>query len=346
MSLKRLANLTDIHVHLREPGATHKEDFKTGSQAALAGGITTLVDMPNNPLPTTSIKALKNKVKLAKAKSLVDLFFYFGANNRNWGTYEKLAKHSLWARVKGLKIYLDHTTGPLLIEDLAILQKHFKSWPPVKPILIHGEGATILKAVQLAAIYKQRLHLCHLSQASELEIVAWAKKKGLAVTAEVTPHHLFLNQTDLGRLGSLAMMRPPLRRAKDNQALWQALRQGLIDCLASDHAPHTLKEKKRSLPPNGVPGLETMLPLMLTAVVQKRISLKRLTEALSFFPACFLGIKKDVKTFCEVDLDRRWVIKNENLKTKCGWSPFHGQKVIGKVVRVFYRGQKVYEEGK
>jgi dihydroorotase (multifunctional complex type) len=341
--LTKLPGLIDVHVHLRDPGATHKEDFYTGTLAALAGGITTIIDMPNNLLPTTSNKSLKKKINLVEEKALCDCYFYFGADDKNWTQYKLLQGRESELKIKGLKIYMDHTTGPLLVESLKGLKNHFECWASNLPILVHAEEATILKAIQLATIYRKKLHLCHLSQESELEIVKWAKKENLKVTCEVTPHHLFLNQDNEKALGSLAMMRPPLRTKKDNEALWKALRDGLIDCIATDHAPHTLKEKRVENCPYGVPGLETMLPLMLTAVSEKRLTLKRLIELVSLNPARIFKIKIDKDTFTEVDLLEESVIRNNNLRTKCGWSPFDGWKVKGKVMKVFIRGKKIFE---
>lgn len=342
----KIPSVIDPHVHLREPGATSKEDFYTGTLAALAGGITTVIDMPNNPSPTSSIGSLKKKIDLVKEKALCNCFFYFGADNTNWTQFRLLKGKTIQKNLKGLKIYMDHTTGPLLVKNLEVLKNHFKFWPKRLPILVHAEGATILKAIQLAAIYGKSLHLCHLSQASELEIVGWAKKRGIKVTCEATPHHLFLNQNDVKGLGPLGMMRPPLATKKDNQALWQALRSGLIDCLATDHAPHTLREKRSENPPSGVPGLETMLPLMLTAVNQKRLTLKQLVELISENPAKIFNIKQDKGTFTEVDISSEWIIKNNDLKTKCGWTPFSGWMVQGKILRVFIKREKVFEDGR
>lgn len=343
MSKIIIPSIIDPHVHLREPGATQKEDFHTGTMAALAGGITTVIDMPNNPSPTTSLRALKKKINLARNKAVCDCFFYLGADNYNWNRYKTLKGKEAKLKIKGLKIYMDHTTGPLLVEKLEILKNHFKFWPKDLPILVHAEGATALKAILLSQIYQKRLHLCHISQAAELEIIKWAKKRRMKVTCEVAPHHLFLNMNDEGTLGTFAMMRPPLRTKKDNQALWQAIRNGLIDCLATDHAPHTFQEKKSKTPPNGVPGLETMLPLMLTAVSQKKLTLKRLVELISFNPAKIFDIKRDKNTFTEVDLSKEWTIRNKVLKTKCGWSPFDDWKVKGKVVSVYLKGQQVFK---
>jgi len=330
----RLPGLIDIHVHLREPGATQKEDFYHGSLAALAGGITTVIDMPNNPSPTTSIKSLKKKISLAKKKSLCNCFFYLGANQTNWRRHHLINNPLL----KGLKIYLDHTTGPLLVKDLAVLKKHFQFWPKKLPILVHAEGSSILKAIQLATIYKKRLHLCHLSSAEELDIIRWAKKQGLPISCEVTPHHLFLNQEDEKKLGSLVLVKPSLKSKKDNEILWQGIRNGLIDCLASDHAPHTLREKQSLTPPSGVPGLETMLPLMLTAVWQKRLTLTRLIKLLFLNPARIFNIKRN-DDYVEIDPYQEWTIENNTLKTKCGWSPFAGWQVKGKIIKTICHGK-------
>lgn len=337
--LIKLPGIIDAHVHLRDPGATKKEDFYTGTCAALAGGVVTVIDMPNNPFPTTSLRALRRKEKLAAQKCVCNYGFYFGASNRNWSLNKAASQKTF-----GLKIYMDHTTGPLLIEDLKVLENHFRTWPKEKPILVHAEDATLAKAIGLALTYKKWLHVCHVSQASELELIKMAKKIGGKITCEVTPHHLFLTKKDGKCLGSLGKMRPPLRTKEDQQALWWGINNGWIDYIATDHAPHTIKEKRSNNPPNGVPGLETMLPLLLTAVAQKRLSLRRLTELTSLNPAKLLNIKLK-NCWIEVDLDKIWIIEDRELKTKCGWSPFAGWKVKGKLVRVFIKGKKVFEDG-
>lgn len=334
----KLPGLIDCHVHLRDPGAIYKENFETGTQAAIAGGITTVIDMPNNPAPTTTLARLKEKIKLAKKKSLCQVLFHFGADKNNFRQFPKVKN-----KVKGLKIYMDHTTGPLLIENLEVLTKIFQFWPKDLPILAHAEDATMLKVLGLAAIWGRPVHLCHISQASEIEIIKKAKKKGLPITCEVTPHHLFLTEKNSRQLGAFGMMRPPLRSKKDMEALWENL--AFIDCFATDHAPHTKEEKKSKNPPNGVPGLETALPLLLTAVKKGRLTIKDIILRLFNNPAKIFKIKTERSTNIEVDLNKKWEIKNENLFTKCGWSPFDGWKVQGKILRVFIKGKKVFEEG-
>lgn len=337
MKIIKLPGLIDCHVHLREPGSTQKENFKTGSQAAIAGGITSLIDMPNNPLPTTTLKRLKQKIKLAQKKAFCPIHFYFGANNKNYFQFQKNNNYA-----KGLKVYLDHTTGPLLVKDLKVLEQIFLHWSSTLPILVHAEDSTIAKAISLAYLYNRKLHLCHVSLASEITLIKKAKKKGLKITCEVTPHHLFLTKKDLHKLGSFGMMRPPLRSQKDVNALWANLQY--IDCFATDHAPHTKNEKMSNNPPNGVPGLETALPLLLTAVNQKRLKLKDIIEKYYHNPAKIFNISNPPNTHIEIDLTRKWTIDNKKLFTKCGWSPFAGRKVKGMIVRTFIKGKKVYEE--
>lgn len=339
MKLIKLPGLIDAHVHLRDPGAIQKEDFQTGTKAAIAGGITTVIDMPNNPVPTTSLGRLEQKIKLAKKKALCQVFFHFGASNNNFNQYSKVKNIA-----KGLKVYLDHTTGPLLIEDLATLEKCFRLWPKELPILVHAEDSTILKVIGLVAIWNKPVHFCHISQASEIEMIKEAKKKGLPVTCEVSPHHLFLTKDDLKHLGAFGMMRPPLRTKKDVKALWKNL--SIIDCFATDHAPHTKKEKQSNRPPNGVPGLETALPLLLTAVTKGKLTIKDIVKRFHENPAKIFKIKTSPRTYIEVDLKKKWQIKNENLFTKCRWSPFNNWKVQGKVIKVFINGKKVFEDGK
>lgn len=338
-NLVKLPGLIDIHVHLRDPGATYKEDFYTGTCAAIAGGVVAIIDMPNNPISTTSLLALKKKEQLASKKCVCDYGFYFGADQNNW-----LESKKVFNKVFGLKIYLDHTTGSLLIENLQVLENHFKYWPKGKPILVHAEDSTLAKAIGLASTYNQWLHVCHVSQASELELIRQAKLNKLKITCETTPHYLFLNKEDEQKLGNFAKMRPQLRTKKDQQALWQAINNGLIDCLVTDHAPHTIKEKKSANFPYGIPGLETMLPLMLTAVNKKKLTLKKLIQLTHINPAKFFGIKIN-NSWIEVDLDKKWIIDNNNLKTKCGWSSFAGWQMTGKVVKTFIRGKKVFENG-
>lgn len=338
MKLIKLPGLIDPHVHLRDPGATQKEDFLTGTQAALAGGIVVVLDMPNNPEPTITFEALQEKRKNAKAKAVCDYGFFFGASQEdNIDQFSKVEDE-----VAGLKVTMDSTTGVLLLEKLEILKKVFEKWPSQKPILVHAEDSSLAKAIGLATIYNRRLHICHVSQRSELELIIKAKEKWLPITCEVTPHHLFLTERDAQKLAGFGKMRPPLRPQKDVDYLWENL--GAIDCLVSDHAPHTIEEKKSDNPPNGVPGLETSLPLMLTAVSEGRIKLEEIIRLMSKGPGFIYNLFLDSNTFIEIDPEKRYTIENKNLFTKCGWSPFAGMQVKGKVIKTVIRGVEVFAD--
>ena len=336
--LLKLPGLIDEHVHLREPGATQKEDFKTGTMAAIAGGFTTVIDMPNNPLATTTAARVNEKIKLAKKKALCRVFFYLGADQDNANKFPKVKK-----KVKGLKIYLDSTTGPLLVTSLSVLNQIFQFWPKTLPILVHAEDATIAKVLGLVQVWGKPVHFCHVSQHCEIELIKKAKEKGLPITCEVTPHHLFLTEADIKQLGPYGIMKPSLRSKKDVAVLWQNLKY--IDCFGTDHAPHTKAEKESNNPPSGVPGLETALPLLLTAVKKGQLTIDDIILRFYKNPSRIFQIKK-TSDYIEVDLNQKWEIKNNELFTKCGWSPFAGWKVYGKVQRVFIGGKKIFDNGK
>jgi len=332
-----LPGLVDIHVHLREPGGTHKEDFSTGTAAALAGGFAAVLDMPNNTPPVVDRETLMRKVELAAVKARCDFGFYMGASSDNAG------KPLVDPHVAGLKMYLDDTYGPLRINSLPALMAHFRSWPRNKPIAAHAEGLSAAIAIGLAQLYDRRLHLCHVSRKSEIELVRQAKERGVKLTCEATPHHLFLTEDDGVRLGGLSLMKPPLGTSEDSQALWDNL--DIIDAVASDHAPHTLAEKESDAPPPGVPGLETTLPLLLNAVSEGRLSLEEVVRLLHHGPARVMGLKVPEDARVEVDPTVAWSIRGAQLFTKCGWTPFEGMTVKGRVTSVKLRGTVVYQEG-
>lgn len=336
----KLPGLVDVHVHLREPGATHKEDFTTGTKAAIAGGYTTVFDMPNNPNPTVTEDALEEKINLAKGRIYADLGFNFGGSKVSVPYFDKVKD-----RVFGLKVYMNHTTGPLLIEDQEDLEEIFANWPGGrrgKVIMVHAEGDTLVKAIDLAKRHGKRLHVCHISLEREIELIKKAKEEELDLTCEVSAHHLFLTDEDVKDLGPFGMMKPPLATKADVESLWVNLE--FIDMVASDHAPHTVDEKIHAqIAPYGVPGLETTLPLLLDAANKGRVSLDKVIELTCKNPRKLFNLKDDKETFTEVDLDKEYEIKNENLFTKCGWTPFNGRVVRGKVKRVVLRGEEVYD---
>ncbi len=336
-----LPGLIDVHVHLREPGWEHKEDFETGTKAAIAGGYTTILDMPNNPNPIITPKALENKIKLADKRIYSDLGFHFG------GVPQAIPYFAgVKSKVFGLKVYMNHTTGPLLVEDQKELENIFSAWPKEKPVMVHAEGETLQNAINLAKQFKNKLHVCHVSLEMQLDLIRAAKKIGLPITAEAACHHLFLASDDVKRLGNFGMMRPPLTEKSDQNALWEGILDGTIDMIASDHAPHTKEEKENPDKVfNGVPGLETSLPLLLTAMAEGRITQEKLIEITSANPRKIFNIPQSFDTLVEIDPNRSYTIDSPTLYTKSGWTPFEGMKVVGKIQRVVLRGQVVYKDG-
>ena len=359
----QLPGLIDTHVHLREPGATQKEDFETGTKAAIAGGYTVVLDMPNNPETTTSLKALNKKIRLAgedrdftdhqsektpgkrakiehPSRIYCDVGFHFGASPDSIAHFQAVRK-----KVFGLKIYMNHTTGTLLIEDKKILEEIFSSWPSHKVIMVHAEGETLEKAIRLARKFKKRLHVCHLSLKDQIEMVKKTKLSNMDITCEVTAHHLFLTREDVKRLGPFGMMRPPLATKTDQGALWNGIKDGTVDTIASDHAPHTKEEKQNIPTPNGIPGLETTLPLLLNAVSEKRLTMDDIIRLCHTNPARIFNIPIQKDTYTEIDPNNRYSINDKHLFTKCKWTPFKGMGVKGKVKRVILRGQTIFENG-
>ena len=376
MSFTKLPGLIDPHVHLREPGATHKEDYETGTKAAVAGGIVMVLDMPNNPEPTITREALDKKQKLAIEKAICDVGFIFGASHTkprrpefiSGSKNQKMLKQvqhdeignisefpKVINGVYALKVYMDTTTGDLLIEDQKALESIFSAWPAHKPIVVHAERETMNKAIDLAKKFNKKLHIAHLSQKSELVRVIEEKEKGMPISCEVTPHHLFLTEKDTKVLGPYGIMKPPLKKQEDVDFLWKHI--DAIDCIATDHAPHTKEEKESGMPPYGVTGLETSLPLMLNAVSEGRVKLDDVIRLMHEGPKRIFNIyysssemrsshvRSNSNTFVEVDLKAEYTLENKNLFTKCGWTPFDGMKVKGKVISVTIRGKKVFESG-
>jgi dihydroorotase len=333
-----LPGLVDVHTHLRVPGGEHKEDFATGTAAALAGGITTVLAMPNTNPPLTTPAALAQALDRAAADARCDLGLFAGASPEDVVHLPALAE-----RAVALKIYLNDTFGKLRVEDLATLRTCFQQWPRHKLIAMHAEQQSVAVGIGLAAAYGRSLHFCHISRRQEIELIADAKRQGLPITCEVTPHHLFLDERDAARLGPLGDMRPVLGTADDVAALWEHIND-TIDCIATDHAPHTLHEKYSGNPPPGVAGLETSLGLMLQGVVDGRISRDRLVQLMADNPRRIFNLPQQPDTQVEVRLEP-YTISNESLYTKCGWTPFAGMEAAGRVVRVTLRGQVVYEEG-
>jgi len=334
-----LPGLIDIHTHLREPGAIQKEDFETGTKAAIAGGYTIILDMPNNPIATISPETLQQKMDLAKGRIYTDVGFHFGGSPKSIQYFDQIKD-----KVFGLKVYMNPTTGDLLMENDTVLEEVFKNWPKNKPLLVHAEGETLEKAINLTRKYGNKLHVCHVSLKKEIELIKQARKDGMTISCEVTAHHLFLTEEDVKKLGPFGMMKPPLASKGDQTALWQAISEEVVDIIASDHAPHTKEEKLNSgKPVNGVPGLETTLPLLLTAVNERKLTIERLIELTSTNPRKIFNIPEQANTFTEIEITKPYTLDARPLYTKCGWTPFAGMKVTGKVKEVVLRGKLVYD---
>lgn len=336
-----IPGLIDPHVHLRSPGGEHKEDFISGSKAALAGGFTTVLGMPNTRPPLTSLKEWRIAQTSAKEQGLCDIFLYAGVTSSSLHQVATLGRHAL-----ALKIYKDQTYNTLRLDGLEELSQAFQHWPRSKPIAFHAEEETLLIVLGMASVFRQPVHICHVSKKAEIEWIARAKKEGLPVTCEVTPHHLFLTQKDADRLGPLGLMRPTLAEQRDVDALWDHINT-TIDCIASDHAPHTLAEKMLATnPPPGVPGLESTLPLMLTAVSKQRLTMERMLALLYYNPMRIFNLPVQKDTQVCIDPASKYTFPDHPLYTKCGWSPFSDFPMQGRITSVQFKGKTVIKDGK
>lgn len=368
-----LPGVIDIHVHFRQPGGEHKETWLTGSRAAVAGGVTTIIDMPNTTPPTTDQETLDAKRKLA-AVSLCNYGFNLGATTNN---------HDALANVQGIagiKVYVGSSTGTLLVAEDEQIRKLFAI--PNRLWLIHAEDEPTIQAhtreltnhdepqihsrvrdrdaaikaaqrvITIAEETDARIHICHLSTAEEVELVRQAKADGVQITCEVSPHHLFLNEQAYEKFGNLVKVNPPLRTVRDNEALMQALADGTIDLVATDHAPHTLDEKHQAYPdaPSGIPEVQTSLPLLLQAVQQGKITMQRLTEVMSAIPAELLHIQNKGKIAVGYDADltiispQSHMLQKKELFSKAGYSPYEGWELCQPVITLV-NGRLVYDRG-
>jgi len=356
--------LVDPHVHLRDPGSPHKEDFYTGTCAALAGGFTTVMDMPEYNGPTTATqKALKEKEGIARIKAVCDYHLRFGATSDNFSEIKKAAPASI-------KFFTAETKSPLTITDYSLIARHFSEFPKTKPICVHAEDQDVVdklseqysdhckvrgplasafavaKLLALQKVCPRRLHICHVSTGLELELLRGRSK---LVTCEVAPHHLFMDTRDYKRLGSFAKMNPPLRSPADRAVMWKNI--DMIDMIGTDHAPHTKEEKESDNPPSGVPGLETALPLLLDACLKGKLRITRIPKMCSLNPAKAFGMRNKGSIapgfdadFVLVDPNETTTIRGESFFTKCKWSPFEGRELKGRIKRVFLRGEEVYSD--
>lgn len=331
--------MLDPHVHLRGMEWAHKGTFTSETAAALAGGYWAVLDMPNTLPSTVNVPALEYKLAEISAQAVCDWGVYFGARQiADATTYEAVI-----GRVCGLKMYNNATTGELLIEDQGLREAHYRAWLPRRPIAVHAEGETVLDILALVRKYRTPTHFCHISLAEEIDYLRAAKEEGLPISIGVTPHHLFLTEADISTLGAFGLMKPTLKSEADRIRLWEAIVSGLVDVVESDHAPHTLAEKSSDNPPYGVPGLETTLPLLCLAVREGRLTLERLVNLVADNPRRIFGLSASPDTYTTLDLDAEYVIDHSNLHSACGWSPFEGMSVSGKVTGVWIRGRQVYD---
>ena len=352
-----MPGVIDVHTHMREPGITAKEDFATGSRACAKAGVTTFYDMPNTIPTTTTLEALKDKKKLASEKSVVNYGFHFGGSRNN--NIDEIKKVLEAKEANTVKIFMNVTTGEMLIEDEDILKNVFKN---SKLVLVHAENEMIDKAVEYNKNYGNGLYVCHIPSKEELKKVLEAKKNPELNTgkhpvyAEVTPHHLFLNEeiresTDRNKM--LLRMKPELRTKKDNEFLWEALKNGEVDTIGTDHAPHLISEKLEKIT-FGMPGVETSLALMLNAYNEGKVKLEMIQKLMSENPARIMKISKRGKLeegyyadVIAVDLDKEWIVGvDDTIESKCGWTPYENWKLKGKNVLTIVNGKVVYQNNK
>jgi carbamoyl-phosphate synthase/aspartate carbamoyltransferase/dihydroorotase len=350
----RLPGLIDPHVHLREPGQTHKEDWDTGTSAALAGGVTLVLAMPNTKPPIFDSGSLAGALAAARLKARCDYAQYLGAgpDNTNWTQHPGLP-----CQAAGLKMYLDSTFGQLRLDDMTIWQEHFLLWPKELPIVAHSESRSMAAVILMAAIHDRPVHIAHISLKEEILLIKAAKARGIQVTCEVCPQHLFLTKEDIapsppapppkgeGSIGEGRFsVRPRLATKDDVEALWANL--DYIDCFATDHAPHTLAEKDGENPPPGFPGLETMLPLLLTAVDDGRLTMDDIIQKSVINPRKIFNLPEQPETWVEVDENASYELHGSEMHSRCGWTPFEGWKVKGRVRKVVLRGRTAFEDGR
>lgn len=373
--LTLLPGVIDPQVHFREPGLEHKEDLFTASCACAKGGVTSFLEMPNTRPLTISQSALDDKLQRAASKCLVNYGFFIGATGDN------LPDLLSASPTPGIKVFMGSMHGQLLVsqeevleaifaqgnrliavhaEDQARINQRKQEFAGIEDPAIHSQiqdnQAALLAtqlALKLSKKYQRRLHILHMSTAEEAELLRHDKPSW--VTAEVTPQHLLLNTSAYATIGSLAQMNPPLRSPHDNEVLWQALRDGIIDFIATDHAPHTLAEKAQTYPntPSGMPGVETSLLLMLTAAMAGKCTVAQVVQWMSKAVAVAYGIpnKGEISPGYDadlvlVDLKNYREVKREEVLSKCGWSPFEGWNLTGWPVITIVGGEVVYDHGR
>ena len=376
-NLHILPGCIDTQVHFREPGLTHKEDLLTGSKGAVLGGVTGFFEMPNTRPPTITKNDFEVKVKLAEKKSYCNFSFFVGAAKEN---IENLKYLERLPGCCGVKIFMGSSTGDLLVEDDESLRKIFLSVS--RRISIHSEDEYRLRdrkniienpsvtvhdhevwrdnisalnstkrLIEIAREVKRKIHILHISSEDELKLIA--KNKDL-ISAEVTPQHLFFHSPDCyDNLGTLAQMNPPIRGKKHQDNLWKAIKNNIVDIIGSDHAPHTLEEKKKQYPnsPSGMTGVQTLVPILLDFVNKDKLSIFDLVKFTSTNPSRYFKIKDKglIKVgydadFTIVDLNKTRVIENNWIASKAGWTPYDGLRVKGWPILTIINGKVIMRE--
>jgi carbamoyl-phosphate synthase / aspartate carbamoyltransferase / dihydroorotase len=299
--------------------------------------------MPNTKPPIFDAETLALALDAAAHKARCDYAQYLGAGPDNSHKVADLADEAA-----ALKMYLDVTFGQLRLDDMTLWGPHFEKYPPKYPIVVHAESRSMAAALLFSALYDRPVHIAHISLKEEVLLIKAAKEKGIKVTCEVCPHHLFLSKDDIPAIShgypGRGEVRPRLATKEDVNALWENL--DVIDCFATDHAPHTLEEKDSDNPSPGFPGLETALPLLLTAVSESRLTIPDLITRMYTNPRKIFNLTEQPETWVEVDEDAGYEIKAAGQFTRCGWTPFEGWQVKGRVRKVVLRGVEAYRDGK
>lgn len=348
----KLPGLVDPHVHFRTPGLEYKEDFTTGSTSAYYGGFSYVLDMPNTNPATVTEKDLDEKI-IATRNISIKIGFQFGATLDNLEEIKKVED-----KISAIKVFFGSSTGNLLVNDEEVLEKIMRETtkiitvhaededtiqknnekftsqndPKVHSMIRNPEAARVAveKIIRLVRKTNHPVYFCHVSTKGELDLIREAKKEGLPVFAEATPHHLYFDDSMYEQKGNLIKVNPPIRSREDVEALWKAVNDGTIDTIGSDHAPHLLSEKMKDYreAPSGMPGVETSLPLMLNAVNEGRLTIDRLVKLMSTNSAEIFGLDlSGMET--KVDLDEKKVVTASELHSKCGWSPYEGMELQG-----------------
>ena len=382
--LHLLPGWIDEQVHFREPGLTHKGSIASESRAAIAGGITSYIDMPNTQPQTTTSRALKEKLDIAARDSIANYGFLFGGTNDNFDEIKSFDT----TQAAGLKLFLGSSTGNMLVDDEVVLEKIFSITD--LPIAVHCEDENTIKknleefiakygddipiqkhpeirsgeacyissskAIRLAKATGARLHVFHLSTAIETELFSNQNPlENKKITAEVCVHHLWFSEEDYNNKGNLIKWNPAVKKSSDREALWKALNEDKIDILATDHAPHTEEEKQNiyTKAPSGAPMVQHAFPALLTAVQQGKITLEKLVEKACHNPAILFKIQNRgflrenyFADFVLVDMNQKFKVVKEDLLYQCGWSPFEGTTFGATIVKTFVNGNLVYDRGK